>query len=428
MKLDWDPEIDTPATVAVIGGGPVGVEAALYARFLGYFVILFDARRVGSRLVRWGELPMKVSFREATSSLGLAALQAQGVTLDLPAPDSLVSYRDYVEKYLTPIAKSDLLGECIHINSPVVSVSRAHYRKYQPAAIEDRSEDDFRLLLNGQVRGEFTQLADIVLDCSGDGRTPSGIGPGGGMAIGQSSLREHFEVGPCDLKDKDRERFVGKHTVLFGAGPVACHNAVQFIAFAQDNPNTKLTWVIPKEPKHEEWLRPVAAVSSKLAIEVSRILSGDCTGAVHIDAWGAESLARDSHGRWQVKLLVGEEDTADLEADVILLTELCDPWQFASGLGVELCPHRRLTTSAANWLAYRAIGENQSHSELEISMASFITSEPHYYVLGRKSVAGDPRFTFMHARQQIQQVFGLIGGRMDLDVYETIARQPRDVT
>ena len=422
MKLDWDPEIDTPATVAVIGGGPVGVEAALYARFLGYFVILCDARRVGSRLVRWGELPMKVSFGQATSSLGRAALHAQGVDHDLPDADSIVCYRDYVEKYLTPIAKSDLLEECMHINSPVVSVSRVHYRKYQPASIEDRSEDEFRLLLNGKIRGEFTQLADIVLDCSGEGRTPAGIGPGGGLAIGQSALREHFEVGPRDLSDKDRDRFVGKHTVLFGAGPIACHNAVQFIAFTRDNPNTKLTWVIPKDTQHETWLNSVASISSDLAIETSRILSGDCSGAVHIDAWGAESLTRDSHGRWQVKLLVGEEDTADLEADVILVAESCDPWQFVDGLGIELCPRRRLTTTAAYWLA------NQKQSELEITPESFITSEPHYYVLGRKSVAGDPRFTFAHARQQIQQVFSLIGGRVDLDVYETILRQPRDVT
>ncbi len=392
-------------------------EVALYARFLGYFVILFDARRVGSRLVRWGEFPLKIPFGEATSSLGLAALTAQGVNQDLPDPDAIVSYRDYIEKYLTPVAKSDLLEDCIHINSPVISVSRAHYPKFQPASIEDRSEDEFRLLLNAKVRGEFTQLADVVLDCSGDGRTPAGVGPGGGMAVGQSSLSEHFEVGPRDLSDKDRDRFVGKHTVLFGTGPVACRNAVQFIALARDNPNTKLTWVVSKATEHEDWLASVAKINSDLAIESSRILSGDTSGAVHIDAWGAESFARDDNGKWQIKLLVGDEETADMEADVILVTELHDPWRFTDGLAIELCPQRRLTTAAASWLA------KQRTDELEITPESFISSEPHYYVLGRKSVGGDPRFTLAHARQQIQQVFGLIGGRADLNVYKTIEPQ-----
>ncbi|MEC9117285.1 MAG: FAD-dependent oxidoreductase, partial [Planctomycetota bacterium] len=30
--------IDTPATIAILGAGPIGLEAALYARFLGYEV------------------------------------------------------------------------------------------------------------------------------------------------------------------------------------------------------------------------------------------------------------------------------------------------------------------------------------------------------------------------------------------------------
>ena len=164
-------------------------------------------------------------------------------------------------------------------------------------------------------------------------------------------------------------------------------------------------------------LAETAKISSDLAIESSRILSGDCTGAVHIDAWGAESLARDAHGKWQIKLLVTEEDTADLEADVVLVTDLFNPWRFADGLGIELCPHQRLTTSGAQWLA------KQTTDELVITPEIFITSEPHYYVLGRKSVGGDSRFSFAHARQQIQQVFGLIGGRADLNIYKTIERQ-----
>ncbi len=417
MKLDWDPEIDTPATVAVIGGGPVGVEAALYARFLGYFVMLFDARRVGSRLVRWGEQTMQVPFGAATSSLGLAAIEAQGESSDLPDVDSIVSYREYIDKYVTPVAKSDLLEDCVHINSPVVSVSRAHYRKNRPDSIEDRAEDEFRLLLQGKVRGEFTQLADIVLDCSGCGRTPAGIGPGGGMAIGQQQFQDQFQIGPRDLKVKDRDQFVGKHTVMFGAGPIAAHNAVQFIALAQENASTKLTWVIPKDAEHSEWLKSVAEVNADLAIEASRILTGDCTGVVHVDAWGAESLAYDATAGWKINLLVGEEDTADLDADIVLATELTDPWSFSDGLAIELCPQRRLTIAASKWLT------SQTGPELEIAPESFITSEPHYYVLGRKSIGADPRFTLANARQQIQQVFALIGGRADLNVYESVLRR-----
>ncbi len=39
--------VDTPAVIAIIGAGPIGLEAALYGRYLGYDVRLFDARPRG---------------------------------------------------------------------------------------------------------------------------------------------------------------------------------------------------------------------------------------------------------------------------------------------------------------------------------------------------------------------------------------------
>ncbi len=115
---------------------------------------------------------------------------------------------------------------------------------------------------------------------------------------------------------------------------------------------------------------------------------------------------------------MGEEDTLDITADVVLVTEVEESWGFADGLAIELCPNRLLTVSASEWL------KNQTSSAaLTIAPESFVTSEPHYYVLGSKSVGGDLRFTFAHARQQIQQAFALIGGRAELDLYRTVRPQ-----
>ena len=149
MHIDWDPEIDTPATIAVIGAGPVGVEAALYARFLGYFVLLFDTRRVGHRQAAWGEQLLEQTWGELTSPLGLAALAAQGAdseapSASLPNSDARVSYRQYVQQYLIPLARTDLLYESVQINSPVVSISRTNCGVDQELPIERRAEQEFR--------------------------------------------------------------------------------------------------------------------------------------------------------------------------------------------------------------------------------------------------------------------------------------------
>ena len=106
-----------------------------------------------------------------------------------------------------------------------------------------------------------------------------------------------------------------------------------------------------------------------------------------------------------------------MQADKVLVTELGNPWSSTGGLGLEFEPSGGLTLQASRWL------RSQTGDELVVTPESFVTSEPHYYVLGRKSAGGDARFSFSHARQQIQQVFGLIGGRADLDVYQTVAKQ-----
>ncbi len=173
MKFDWDPEIETPATIAVVGGGPTGVEAALYARFLGYTVMLFDDAKVGDSLLCWGEQKMPsasqpaATWSEVTSSLGLAAIEAQSGLEGIPPLDTTVSYRHYVEKYLLPLARTDLLHESIHVHSPVISISRLGCTRESEVPLPRRAEQEFRLLIQAKNRGEYSQLADIVLDCSG---------------------------------------------------------------------------------------------------------------------------------------------------------------------------------------------------------------------------------------------------------------------
>ena len=171
MNLDWDPEIDTPATIAVIGGGPIGVETALYARFLGYYVILFEQAKIGQSLRNRGQSLMPFPIHEVVSSVGLAALQAQGAAIDFAASAEAMTYAQFSEKYLTPVAKTDLLYESVHVNAKVLSISRVGVPLDSAVSSEERAEKEFRILVNSKARGEFTQLADIVLDFHSGGRT-----------------------------------------------------------------------------------------------------------------------------------------------------------------------------------------------------------------------------------------------------------------
>ena len=69
--------VDTPATIAILGAGPIGLEAALYARFLGYDVIVFERGQVAENVRQWGHVRMFTPFDLNCSPLGKAAIAAQ---------------------------------------------------------------------------------------------------------------------------------------------------------------------------------------------------------------------------------------------------------------------------------------------------------------------------------------------------------------
>lgn len=393
--MDWDPEIDTPATIAIVGAGPAGVEAALYARFLGYFVMLFDTRRVGHRLMACGHQLLEQPWSEVTSPLGLAALAAQGSGKELPASDARVSYRQYVEQYLVPVARTDLLYESVQINSPVTSISRTCCSPGRAIPLTHRAEQEFRLLIESQQRGEYTQLADIVLDCSGLSIRP-GLASGGGLAVGEQASLQEVLLGRVDVLGKQRERLAGKHALIFGRDWAACANALDIVRLAQEAQGTRATWIVPKQLGDQEPLSLPADTSAEFVAAAQRLVTNQDSDSptACIAAWGIEAARFDAAEGWRLRLQVEEEETLDVQGDVFInCRDARRDWNIVDSMPLA-------TEIAANGL----------------------TGEPHYYVLGHKAVGPDMSFAVPLIFEQIKQVFARIGGRADLDLYETVRR------
>src|SRR5690349_7681471 len=101
--------VDTPARIAILGAGPVGLEAALYARFLGYDVDLYERGRVAEHLQQWGHVCLFTPWSANVSPLGVQALAAQDPNWRPAADDALLTGRELVERYYLPLAQSDLI-------------------------------------------------------------------------------------------------------------------------------------------------------------------------------------------------------------------------------------------------------------------------------------------------------------------------------
>lgn len=159
--------MDTPAKIVVLGGGPMGIETALYARFLGYEVKLFERNRLGNNVLQWEHIKISSPFRQLCTSLGIAALKSQDPDTALANPDSQLSGREWVDGYLTPLAQTDLLADNIVLGVTVQSVARSEDRD---SADETEATDHrarFSLALDGHDGSKFTETADIVIDTTG---------------------------------------------------------------------------------------------------------------------------------------------------------------------------------------------------------------------------------------------------------------------
>lgn len=409
-QVDWDPEIDTPATLAVIGGGPCGIEAALYARFLGYSVELYETDKIGDSILRWGQLSMPSPWRDLVSSLGLAALEAH----DSPLPElnHVPTCQEYVQQYLLPVARTDLLHDSIQNRTPVLSISRLGCSDTHPVDIEDRAAQEFRLLLTSQSRGQFSQVFDLVLDCSGDQATRCGMASGGGIPIGWSEVASHVLCGKRAVLGKERSLFAGKRVLLFGDDAAAAANALELDKLTAEK--TSLFWVLPKRMSgNSSWLESELTwdwLSQDQVRQAKQLYeTADAQTVVAMAAWGIEAIRSRDSGL-QVTLQKNQQECVDLEVDVIINCgdRLSEP---AYDHNLWLWPQGQ------DWL---------------------VQAEPHFYVLGSRSQDVVPTqehaqkveqrghsCSFVKFRDQIRRVFGMIGGRAELDLYQTV--RPRSI-
>lgn len=398
IELGWDPEIDTPATIAVIGGGPCGVEAALYARFLGYSVELYDAHKVGDSLLQWGDRLMPYPWRELASTLGLAAIEAHDHRL--PKLDNIPTYREYVESYLLPIARNDLLYSTVHIHTPVLSISRLGCDGSETVSLERYAEQEFRILLSSSQRGQFSQVVDIVLDCSGSQAVRRGMATGGGVPIGMTSLNAPIYQGRLRIVEKYRNEFSGKRVLLLGNDVAAAANALDLFELTKTE-QSQLFWVMPKRiepsPQLLDCACPGGPLSTDELDQAAKIFcQADDVTVIALHAWGVESI-KESGSQILVELQTTEDSTINLCVDRII--------------------------NCGNSISQPSYSHSLNLNVQEDS--SVITAEPHFYRLGsRASVL--PRDTtnfYWLIRQQIRQAFGLIGGRAELDLYSSVKPQ-----
>jgi hypothetical protein len=354
-------------------------------------VQVFERGEVGQNVREWGHVTMFTPFGMNVSARGLDRI---GVRIP---PDALLTGAEYVAQYLEPLGRS--LGGVIYPGTEVVSVARVATLKVEMFGEKARGTKPFRILLR-DGKGEWTALADLVLDCTGVWRTPCALGDGGMPAAGERECASFIDYGLPDVLGKRRAVYEGRSVLVVGDGHSASTVVRQLAELA-----CRVVWVT----RREIFVRRVAGDSLP-----GRVRLGDAAEALvrsrrveHLPEQGVLSVRpqgdrvrvvfTNAHGKEAVEFdrIVA---CTGFKPDLALTRELQVDWA-PSTEGV-----RRLSD------AMDAMRPGQG-LELPPGGAALLEHpEPHFFVLGSKSCGRRPGMLVRLGLQQVEQLFAWLSG------------------
>ncbi len=432
--------------VAIIGGGPIGVEAALYGACAGFDVQLYERGQIAANVRRWGHIGFFTEWGRNRSPLACKLLRAQGVEL---APDDTTSTGHELADYVERLAGLEPLRGRLHLNTEVLSLTRERCLKSDFIADPRRTDFPFRLLLR-DASGERVAHADAVLDATGVYATPNWLGSGGAPCAGEISCRPYIDYHLPDVAGGDRERFANHHTLVIGSGHSAAQTLIAICDLMEKYPQTRVTWIVRRDvpphgypytlveddpspnrdrlhrraneliehPQVRFWPRAVTTAversGQRFRVTIDRLHDdGEDCEVIECDNIVAHTGFRPDHTLWR-----------ELQVQVHPATD--GPYRLAEIL---IANNARGGVGLSTGYAEKRPAPSENTSEepmpdrwhINISdPALLLSGEPNFFIIGIKSYGRDAGFLMHNGFRQVRDVYKLVSGDPTLDLYEGV--------
>lgn len=354
--------------VAIVGAGPIGLEAAARLFADGHDIEVYEAGEVGDSLRAWGHVRAFTPWARNTTALGRSLVpDGRLLSATLPTGDEIV------DRYLRPLAAR----LPVHAGHRVRAVGRIGATKSWPVGADRAGL--LRLVIDGPD-GEFDATFDAVLDCGGVAGKAIASGLGGGPALGERRLGP----GRIQYGVQRVEHFAGKRVAVVGDGTSACAVLLDLAAL---DPAPQITWLGrapvgpgfrsgPDDPLPERFVLHQAAAA--LARQVDHRTVG-------ILSYQETPLG--------VKIALSDGGHVVVDAVSVCCGHRPDR-TLAHELQVSFCPR----TDAVGPVAARLDG----------GATDVLDEEPGFFVLGNKSYGRRP-FLFTDGHAQIDEVAAKLG-------------------
>jgi putative intracellular protease/amidase len=403
--------------IAIVGAGPVGLEAALRARREGHDPIVYEAGRVAEHFARYGSVRLFTPFRMNSTELGRGLLRAGGARL--PGEDEALTAAELRERYLLPLSRLPEMAGVVREGSRVAAIAREGLAK---GRMEARGSRPFLLRLE-DARGAFLghERADVVIDASGLYANANATGPGGLPAPGEESLGDRLERHLPDILGEGRARYDGKRILLVGDGRSAANVIADLdtlIRAGGESARTRLHWVhrdrgagafAPVPPDALEQL-PVLRELTERTARIAR----EASWVTHHAGAAIHAYRRVPTGAIEATLLDSRGAETKVEVDrVLALVGYRPDLSLFRELQIHICyaSEGPMALAAALLAARAKDGDAPPDCLDQVSHGAdtLRNPEPDFYILGAKSYGRNAYFLLRLGHQQIDDVMGLIG-------------------
>ncbi len=392
--------------IAILGAGPIGLEAALAAAEDGYPFTLYEAAgEVAGQVRSWGHVSLFTAWDLDVSPRMRAALATAGH--EVPDSDACPTGRELVERVLLPIAELPRIQGRLRLGTEVCRVGREGLLKHEEIGSAERGRRRFRLLVR-DADGERVEEADLVIDCTGL-TEPNPVGDGGIPAPGEEEAGGVIRHRIPDLESEAAE-WAGRRVLLVGAG----HSAQTAVCeiFRRPELGATVVWALRSEhPRLEPLAGDPLPERARLTGAAARLVADPPSGLEVRCGVSVDALER-RNGTVDVRLRRRDGATESVSVDRILaLTGRVGDHQLYRQLQVHEC----YATSGPMKLAAALLGAGGSAAggdclqQTSQGADTLVNPEPGFFILGSKSYGRRTDFLMRVGWQQVDEVFQLLG-------------------